>query len=260
MNILPYSRFLSEESEGYAKLKSKKFRKIRYNAEEQAIMDDEEKAAITGVAVYFQEDPENERAYYSIFDNIKNPRSMEAGDFEVFYSFSNSIRGNRKYGNPKWSARFLYEFLCAAFNRGERFVDTYFNYIFTSRPVYHDLVSLVEDVKDTIEEKWNGGNLKGGQWASFYKLQTSEMTGLRKSLERFSTLVRQDIITCLGIGLIPLNFSLAPATVKKRRQLGLGDSPFYATTWLINQITVHVILGEAADGILHYSDSYKGES
>ena len=259
MNILPYSRFLAEESPGYAKLKSKKFRKIRYNEEEKAIMDDEETAAISGVALYFEENPDDEGAYYSIFDNIRNPRSVSAEEFEVFYSFSSSLRGSRRYGNAKWSARFLYEFLCAAFNGGERFVDTYFNYIFVSRPVYRALSRLVERVQESIDERWNDGNLKGGQWASFYKFQASEMSGLLKDLESFSYDIRRDIITCLQIGLIPLNFSLAPSTIKKRQSLGLpGDSPFYATSWLINQITVHVILGDTAGGMVHYSDTYKG--
>lgn len=259
MKILPYSRFLSEESPGYAKLQSKKFRKITYNAEEKAIMKDDEKAAITGVRMYFEENPEDEEAYYSIFDNIRNPRFVESGGFELFYSFSNSIRGSRKYGNPNWSARFLYEFICAAYNGGDRFVDTYFNYVFTSRPVYRALVRIVENVQDAIETKWNDGNLKGGQWASFYKFQAAEMSGLRNDLEDFSTDIRQDIITCLGIGLIPLRFSLAPATLKKRQQLNLGTTPFYATTWLIHQITVHVILGDLMQGNLHYSDNYTGD-
>lgn len=258
MKILPYSRHLSEESPGYAKLNSKKFRKIRYNEEEKAIMNDDDNAAISGVALYFEENPDDQDAYYSIFDNIRNPRGVSVEEFEVFYSFSSSLRGNRRYGNAKWSARFLYEFICAAYNGGARFVDTYFNYIFTSRPVYRSLVSLVEGVRESIEDRWNNGDLRGGQWASFYKFQASEMSGLLKDLQSFSYDVRQDIINCLQIGLIPLNFSLSPATLKKRSQLGLGDQPFYATSWLINEITVHVILGDSGQGSLHYSDSYKG--
>ena len=52
MKIKPYTRFLAEESSGYAKLKSKNFKKIRYNEEEQAIMTDQDTAAIAGVSMY----------------------------------------------------------------------------------------------------------------------------------------------------------------------------------------------------------------
>ena len=259
MKILPFSRFLTEESTGYAKLKSKRYRKIRYNEQEKAIMTDEEAAAISGVALYLENNPDDEDAYANKFEEIKTQRNVNLEEFEVFYSFSSSIRGNRRYGNENWSARFLYEFICAAYNSGERFIDIYLNRVFTSRPVYRVLVNLVKEVEENIEERWNDGNLKGGQWTSFYRFQASEMSGLLSSLERFSREVRQDIIVCLSTGMIPLNFSLSQNTIKKRLSLGLsGDTPFYATSWLINELEVHVILGASETGKLFYSDSYKG--
>ena len=259
MKPQPFTRHLEEDSPGYAKLKSKKFGKIVYNEEEQAIMKDDPKAAIVGVKAYYKADPENEDAYYSIFDHIVNPRTVEVDDFEVFYSFSNSIRGDRKYGNKNWSARFLYEFLCAGYNDGERFIDTYLNRVFMYRPVYQDLRGTVDDIQQVIDTKWNNGQLRGGQWSSFYNLQAAQMENLKKSLKRFSRNIRDDIIVCLSNGILPLNFSLAPATVKKRLSLGLsGDKPFYATSWLINQLEVHVILGSSNSGQVYYSDSYKG--
>ena len=128
-----------------------------------------------------------------------------------------------------------------------------------SRPVYMELEDMVQEVRSGIETKWSNGELRGGQWASFYRFQAAEMDHLKRSLASFSRGIRDDIITCLGNGLIPLNFSLAPSTIKKRLSLGLsGDTPFYATSWLINQIEVHVILGASESGSLFYSDSYKG--
>lgn len=265
MKVQSFTRHLTEESTGYAKLKSKKFRKIRYNKEEKAIMTDDEHAAIAGVSLYIEENPEMyDESYYKAFDEIKTHRHVETGsaqDFEVFYSFSSSIRGNRKYGNSNWSARFLYEFLSAGYNGGERFVDTYLNRLFPYRPVYLVLKDLVESVQDDIEMKWNDGNLRGGQWSAFYKFQAARMEYLRNSLERFSREIRQDIILCLSTGMIPLNFSLSPATIKKRISLGLpSDTPFYATSWLIKQLEVHVVLGDSNSGRMYYSDSYKGAS
>ena len=263
MKTQSFTRHLAEESTGYAKLKSKNYRKIRYNEEEKDIMSDEENAAIAGVALYMEENPDDEDSYYKKFDEIKTQRHvapMGEQDFEVFYSFSSSTRGSTSYGNANWSARFLYEFLSSGFNGGERFVDTYFNRLFSSRPVYLSLQELVQDVQTAIEAKWNDGNLKGGQWSSFYRLQSAQMEHLRNSLEKFSREIRQDIILCLSIGLIPLNFSLAQSTIKKRLSLGLGDTPFYASSWLINQIQVHVILGDENSGQMHYSDTYKGAS
>jgi hypothetical protein len=265
MKIKSFTRYLEEESTGYAKLKSKKFRKIRFNDAEKAIMTDEENAAIAGVSMYIKNNPDKyEESYFKAFDELKTRRTFKIKnkkDFEVFYSFSNAIRGNRRYGNSNWSARFLYEFLCVRFNGGERFVDTYLERLFPSRPVFLLMEALVEKVQTDIETKWNDGELRGGQWTAFYKFQSAEMDYLRKALERFSREIRQDIILCLSTGLVPLRFSLAQATINKRLSLGLkGDSAFYATSWLINQLEVHVVLGDAAGGNLFYSDSYGGKS
>lgn len=263
MKVQSFTRYLTEESPGYAKLKSKKFRKITYNEAEKAIMENKSGAAIAGVNVYVEENPEMyDESYYKAFDEIKTRRHVGPigrQEFEVFYSFSGSIRGDRKYGNSNWSARFLYEYLCASFNGGERFVDTYLNSVFPYRPVYEELSELVSYVEDAIDTKWNDGNLRGGQWAAFYRFQSSQMDYLKRSLAGFSRDIRYDIIQCLSTGIIPLNFSLARSTVKKRQSLSLpGDSPFYATSWLINQIEVHVILGKNNTGMLYYSDTYKG--
>jgi hypothetical protein len=263
MRIQSFTRYLSEESTGYAKLKSKKFRKIRFNEEEQSILQDEEGAAIVGVSLYIEENPEDENAYYNLFNQVKSHRKVDTGkfnDFEIFYSFSNSVRGDRRYGNAGWSARFLYEFLCARFNNGERFIDTYFNQLFTSRPVYIKLQTTVDYIQEVIAAKWNNGNLRGGQWSSFYKFQAAHMDYLKNSLEQFSRGIREDIILCLSTGMIPLNFSLSQSTIKHRLALGLpGDQPFYATSWLIKQIEIHVILGPSNAGQMFFSDSYTGE-
>ena len=261
MIVQSFTRYLTENDAGYAKLKSKKFRKIRYNESEQAIMENEEGAAIAGVSVYVEENPEMyDESYLKAFENIKSRSVYSDNNFEVFYSFSGAIRGDRKYGNSNWSARFLYEFLSAGFNGGERFIDTYLNRVFPSRPVYTDLEELVEGVNEGIRTKWNDGNLKGGQWAAFYRFQTAEMEYLKKKLASFSRAIREDIIMCLSIGLIPLNTSPSPATIKKRLSLGItSENSFYATSWLIRQIEVHVILANSGTGTLYYSDTYKGE-
>ena len=263
MKRKPFTRFLAEESTGYAKLQDKNFRKIRFNEAEKAIMTNQGNAAIAGVSLYIKKMPELYKdSYHKKFDEIKTQRVVVAGDresFEVFYSFSNAVRGDRRYGNANWTARFLYEFLCAGFNAGERFIDTYLEQVFTYRPVYGKLTGMVESVQDGIRERWNDGNLKGGQWAAFYKFQSEEMDYLQNALADFSRSIRDDIIMCLSVGIIPLNFSLARSTINKRLALGLqGDSPFFATSWLINQLELHVILGETNEGMLYYSDTYKG--
>ena len=64
---------------------------------------------------------------------------------------------------------------------------------------------------------------------------------------------------CFSTVLFPLNFYLSQATIYKLLSLGLkGDSPFYATSWLIHQLEIHVILGDSETGKLFYSDTYKG--
>ena len=103
MKIQSFTRHLTEESTGYTKLKNKKFRKIRYNEAEKAIMTDDVDAAISGVSLYIEENPDlYDESYYKAFEEIKTQRHVETidqQDFEVFYSFSGAIRGDRRYGN-----------------------------------------------------------------------------------------------------------------------------------------------------------------
>lgn len=262
MKVQSFTRHLTEEDSGYAKLKDEKFRKIRYNEDEKAIMTDSSRAAIAGVSLYAEENPDDENAYYNTFSKMKTHRKgldIKGADFEVYYSFSSSTRGTTSYGNSNWSARFLYEFLCASFNSGERFIDTYLNRVFMGRPVYRALQSMVQEIQTEILAKWKDGNLRGGQWASFYRFQESQMKYLKSLLGTFSYDVRQDIISCLSNGMIPTTFSLSPATVKKRHSLGIhNNNPFYATSWLISQLEVHIVLSNSNEGSLFYSDSYKG--
>lgn len=260
-----FNRYLTEESVGYAKLKSRRFRKIRYNEEERAVMEDDAGSAISGVSLYIEDNPEDyDQSYYNMFDSIKTKRSVGSvgrrKDFEVFYSFSNSIRGQRKYGNPNWSARFLYEFLCSHFNAGERFVDTYFNTVFPLRPVHGQLTRLLDRIEAELAQRWNGGDLRGGQWAAFYKFQAEQMSFLRGALEEFSRDLREDVISCLAMGMIPLNFSLRQSTVRRREEAGLdGQPPFYATSWLIRQVEVHIVLSDTNSRYMFYSDTYRGK-
>jgi len=244
MKILPFTRYLDESSTGYAKLKSQQFSKITPTSTEEEMLDE-------GIELFvsnFRELTQKLRTDYI------------GDDFEIFYSFDARVRGQRNYGDERWTARLLYEFLCEHFNHGERFIDKYFNLIFPTRQIYFELSRAIRKIRKEIEDNWKGGKLKGGQWKKFYSLQELKQQELKESLKIFDKLIKDDIILCLQCGLIPLNFTLSKSTIAKRRSLMLPMfSPFYATGWLIKQLRIHVILGEGFEGNFYYSDSYKGK-
>jgi hypothetical protein len=243
MKILPFTRYLDESSTGYSKLKTQQVEKISLQETEKEMLSE-------GIEIYIP--------YFKDLTK-KLVADYSGDDFEIFYSFKSSVRGSRRYGDERWTARMLYEFLCETYNRGEKFIDTYFNLIFPSRQVYFELARTIKDIEKIIEENWKEGNLKGGQWKKFYKIQDAKQQELKESLKIFDKWVKDDIILCLQCGLLPMNFILAESTRNKRRSLGLPMfSPFYATGWLIRQLQIHVVLGEGSSGNFYYSDTFKG--
>ena len=251
------SQYLTETDAGYAKLMRGNFRKIRLSSEEQSLVEGDEDSPFGTINIYSPTDDDEGS------DAIPPSRYhfMAGNAYEIFYSFSSQSRAsaNTKYGHPGWSARFLYDFLCNTFNHGVRFIDTYLQDVFPLRSVSEQLEELIKQTDEKIQERWRDGELRGGQWASFYAYQHQAVKDMSEQFKIFDREIRKDIINCLASGMIPLFFNLSQVTLEIRKRLGItSHQRFFATGWLIKQLKLHVVLNRHSAMSLYYSDSYKG--
>lgn len=231
--------------------------------------------------------------------NDKESPELDIGEFEINYRFTEAIRDNTfttvreaptkrlndvwgaavksgQYGASGFSFRMLYEFLCRVFNRGELFVDTYFNEVFTSRPVYSSFKKLREDIladmaRDLYEAqlKMLGSNArfrKGGRFISASQVDDSILSEtffkafegwedfsvwkdahFEAQLSEVGQNIRTDIIYCLENGIIPLQHKTKHGTMARREALGLNsEATFYASGQLINNLEIYINLDREA--------------
>lgn len=251
------SQYLTEEDSGYAKLTKGRFKRMRLSDTEDALISGEEGSPFGTTNIYTPDDDGHKSSAIPLAIYNQNVGT----DFEVFYSFSSRPRGSlgTRYGHPGWTARFLYDFLCRTYNHGVRFIDTYIQDVFPLRPVYSRMLAMIRDMDNDIQTRWNDGQLKGGQWASFYDYQHQSVKKMQGQFKEFGKELRSDIRNCLASGMIPIYFALKPSTIRTRKNAGiLSRAEFYATGWLISQIDVHVILSRGNGMSLYYSDNYMG--
>jgi hypothetical protein len=187
---------------------------------------------------------------------------------QISYNFSFGTRNERflkvsggkgSYGTRGISFRLLYEFLCETFNGGEYFIDTYFDKVFDTRSVYDQLNTLNDDIIDDIEEERD--ELYGS-----VALRSDGSPDMRYAAsKRYASLevwhnplraqactdvahdIKEDIVSCLASGRIPLRKStVSEATAKKReRFIGLeGTNFFFASGQLIRHLNIFVALEE----------------
>ena len=192
-----------------------------------------------------------------------------ADNIQISYSFPKAIRrntfvrrdgsGKGTYGVDGISFRLLYEFLCETFNSGEYFIDTYFNTIFDTRPVYDELEDLNESIIGDIEEEKAAllGEIvyrKDRQPDMRYRASKryvalfAWLNPVRAgAASRVARRIQDDIVDCLATGRIPLRKSKVSASTleKRERLIGLGDDKFfYASGQLIRSLQVYVELAE----------------
>ena len=206
-----------------------------------------------------------------------DPRFFDMGPFQVTYNFSHAIRKNnfpvkhqlpfstksvKKYGASGWSFRMLYEFLCEVYNMGVPFVDTYFEHVFPSRPVYTKFLSLYEDIQDginreqfdlfsTVPLKSDGTpDMRHTVSKRFADFSVWRAPIIRQGCKSLAGEIRHDIEICLSTGKLPLRGRHGTTISRKSERLRdtLGGMAhrnrlFYASGQLIRHLNIYIEIG-----------------
>ncbi len=188
---------------------------------------------------------------------------------------SRSTYGKGEYGAEGLSFRLLYEILCNSYNQGEYFVDTYLTERFPQSAVYREFLSVKNGIvqemaKDLYKNQMQYQNSPNarlrsettgrfisasgatpqdveqnyrrvfGGWGDFSVWQNQYY---RQRLDSVAAQIREDIISDLSTGAIPLNHSNTSATKQKRIEAGLPPDPeFFASGQLINNLEIYIDL------------------
>jgi len=217
----------------------------------------------------------------------RRPEYKDMGAFQITYNFSKAVRNNlfnyskanglvekREYGASGWSFRALYEFLCERYNNGKPFIDSYFESIFKTRPVYQRFLSLYNDIHDEINsEKYDEQNAQEFDLFQSVPLKADGTPDTRYSVskkfmefgvwkdpiikERCKAVakeIRDDIVSCLYMGRIPMSgrpsATVSQYTARIRSRLDGMNHPnrlFFASGSLISHLNIHVEVAAGAD-------------
>jgi hypothetical protein len=202
---------------------------------------------------------------------------LRRSDFQITYSFPSSRRmsvqsvaghfiGVRApYGSERFTHRQLYDFLCARFNGGERFVDVYFQLIFPRSAAGRELKRFEKLAYDAIEAEYSerlgaalerrttlagAPDMRTREGLRLREFDAWKKAGVRQALQglgRIRRSIRDEIIQCLSTGKIRLNHVNKPETMRLRRDLGLhAEHVFYASGKLIESIEIDIRVPEDA--------------
>ena len=210
------------------------------------------------------------------------PEFFGMGPFQITYNFSSAVRNNmfplkerpknelsfasrKAYGAPGWSFRMLYEFLCEAYNNGVPFVDTYFDRVFSTRPVYVRFRAIYDEIQDAINDEQYALFMSVPQKADgtpderyapmkrFKNFKVWKDPIVRQTCKSIAKEIRHDIEVCLSTGRLPLREregATISASAKKLRDTLGGmkhhNQLFYASGQLIGHLNVFVEIGEKA--------------
>jgi len=205
------------------------------------------------------------------------PDYFNMGAFQITYNFSHAIRKNmfpmrsalpfspkaiKEYGAAGWSFRMLYEFLCEAYNGGVPFVDTYFERVFKTRPVYVRFLLLYDTIQDNINNeqfellhdvplKEDGTpDMRYTASKKFMDFKVWQDPIIKQGCKSIAADIRHDIEVCLSTGKLPLRgregATVSRKTKKLRSELaGLDPARlFYASGQLIRHLNVFVEIGD----------------
>jgi hypothetical protein len=204
------------------------------------------------------------------------PEFFDMGPFQITYNFSHATRKNifpmkdalpyqpkatGEYGASGWSFRMLYEFLCAAYNGGYPFVDTYFGQVFKTRAVYAGFKGIYDTIQEDINAEQlnlfmslplkNDGtpDMRYTESKRYKDFKVWQDPIMRQDCKSLAEAIREDIIVCLSTGHIPLRkAAVSRRTAKAREKLsGLDPSRFFfASGRLIRHLNIYVEVGRVA--------------
>jgi len=227
-------------------------------------------------------DPDFDFVAFSSARNIMSRRialehttggQFNMGPFQISYNFPPATRGNifpkmpsrssrnvkGEYGAPGWSYRLLYEFLCEAYNGGVPFIDTYFERVFETRPVYADFTAIYETIQDGINNeqfdifsqlplKADGTpDMRFAASKRYMDFKVWQDPIIYQGCERLAKKIRDDIVVCLSTGKIPLRGKgkVSRRTRKIRESFPTlhASQLFYASGKLIRHLNIYVEIG-----------------
>jgi hypothetical protein len=202
----------------------------------------------------------------SLYEDLDDLMTADGKNFQVTYSFPlrtrmNVFAGGQEYGAPGVTMRQLYDFLCGEYNGGERFVDSYFDYIFPSSPagrMFAEFRSETARMVNTEYKKLTAARARKTaasgeadrrtrEWRAVKEFRVWRDEAFVRKLDMLHKIIRKEIVQCLSTGRIPLRFKPAKETMLVRGKLGLDVlHGFYASGQLIESLQLSIRIPESA--------------
>jgi hypothetical protein len=208
---------------------------------------------------------DNELFDPALLRGLDDLMSADSKNFQVTYSFPVRVRSNifngKKYGAANVTMRQLYDFLCSKYNGGERFVDTYFDYIFPASPagrMFTEFRAETARMVNTEYKRITAAAARRTTKAGAPDKRTREWHAVKDfrvwrdglfigKLEALHKIIKREIIQYLSIGKIPLRFTPARETLKIRTELGLAvPYGFFASGHLIESLQLSIRIPDEA--------------
>ena len=186
-------------------------------------------------------------------------------DWQITYSFPDTRHPNESpigaiYGGNNVTYRRLYLILCERNNYGEFFIDTYFNDVYPNT-VKEEIDVALNNIKDELILYASDVVLEGAVATKRGKLDARYRAnrGMKKKLKEYQSfarewedkkgaelaeIIKEDIISSLETGQIPLNCEHTRSTERARLRAGYNEDPvFYAMGELIEHIQLFIKIG-----------------
>jgi hypothetical protein len=217
--------------------------------------------------VRFGSGPERDEPLYGAAPDRELEALMAADgvNFQITYSFPVKTRINvfagQEYGAPHVTMRQLYDFLCRVYNGGERFIDTYFDYIFPASPAGRMFAGFRAETAGMVNAEYRRiaaararkttgtgeADKRTREWRAVKDFRLWRDGLFIDRLGMLHRTIKREIVQYLSIGKIPLRFAPARETLEVRAQRGLNvPHGFYASGQLINSLQISIRIPESA--------------
>jgi hypothetical protein len=191
--------------------------------------------------------------------------TADGKNFQITYSFPLKTRRNvfagGTYGAPGVTMRQLYDFLCDEYNGGERFIDSYFDYIFPSSPAGRFFAEFRAEAARMVNAEYKRltaarrrrtartgeADRRTKEWRALKDFRVWRDELFISKLDMAHKVIKREIIQYLSIGKIPLRFRPASETIDIRRDRALAvPHGFYASGQLIESLRLSIRIPESA--------------
>jgi hypothetical protein len=202
---------------------------------------------------------------FGLPENLENLMVSDGENFQITYSFPLKKRTNlfagKEYGAPGVTMRQLYDFLCDEYNGGDRFVDSYFDYIFPSSPagrLFNEFrvetsrmvnaeYRRIKAAKARKTTKAGEADKRTREWKAVKAFQVWRDEAFINKLDMLHRIIKREIVQCLSTGKLPLHFKPAHETMLIRAKRGLDiQHGFYASGQLIESLQLSIRIPDSA--------------